>query len=99
MINKKINKISFIKIINFVSADIQNAGEILLGKKEISQYYLYGLYFLVQDKNAVLKTIGKLLFLIPFSIIFIRNINEVNRKKQEINPEAKSLVLCDLPFY
>ena len=69
-------------IISFVSDEIQNVGKISSREIYISQYKLYGLCFLGQDKNAVLKTIDNLLFLIPFSITFITNLNEVNRKRQ-----------------
>jgi len=91
--------ISFFIIIIFVSHYIQSVCKILPIKKIISQYKLYGLCFLGQDKNADLKTIVNLLFLIKFSITISINMNEVNHKKQEIKPEIKSLVLCDLPFY
>lgn len=99
MINKILYIISFLIIISFVFDYAQNEYKILYKKRGISQNKLNGLFFLVQDKNATLMTIVDLLFLIPFPITFIKNMNKVNRKKHEINPETKSFVLCDLPFY
>ena len=99
MVTKILYIISFVKIINFVSDEIQNVSDFLLIKKYIPQYKLYGLCFLGQDKNAVLKTIVNLLFLMPFPITFIKNMNEVNRKKQKISHETKSFVIYDLPFW
>jgi len=99
MLSKILYIISFLIITSLVYDYIQSVCKILPIKKFFSQYKSYGLCFLGQDKNAVLKTIVNLSFLIPFPITFIKNMNEVNRKNQETNPDTKSFVICDLPFW